>query len=83
MPIQSGQFMREIGIIGIGDMGSRMAERLHGSGFSLVLYDRTASRFEKFKGMEGVGFAENIPEFVKSLKRPGGYAAVLVMLPGG
>ncbi len=72
---------REIGIIGVGDMGGNIAQNLHRSGFSLVLYDRSPEKMDRFKGQERVRMAKDMQEFVQMQKK--GDAVVWMMLPGG
>ena len=38
--------MRTVAVLGLGTMGSGMANRLLGAGFALTVYNRTASRAE-------------------------------------
>lgn len=72
-----------VGIIGLGDMGSRIAEKLHGSGYSLVLYNRTKDKYKPFEGRERIRLAQDIDEFAGMLRAPEEGAIVWTMLPGG
>lgn len=77
----SGVYMpREIGIIGLGDMGGKIAERLHRGGFSLVLYDRSMEKRDVFKDMERVRLAGDLDGFAQMLRVPDGDAVVWTML---
>ncbi|NHN32153.1 NAD(P)-dependent oxidoreductase [Paenibacillus agricola] len=55
--------MKHIGFIGMGVMGSRMAARLIKAGFSVTVYNRTASKIEPLVQL-GASRAETIREAV-------------------
>ena len=74
---------REIGLIGLGDMGSKIAERLQGSGYSLVLYNRSQEKYSGFAGKDNVRSSSNLDEFVSMLRKDDGEIVVWSMLPGG
>jgi 6-phosphogluconate dehydrogenase len=75
--------LREIGLIGLGDMGSKIAERLQESGYSLVLYNRSQKKYAGFAGRSNVRLSNNLDEFVSMLRKGDGEIVVWSMLPGG
>lgn len=73
-----------LGIIGLGKMGSRLAEKLLKEGHSLVVWNRSDEPREKLKAKfpksKILVIADSVPELVKSLPKP---RIVLIMLPAG
>jgi len=69
----------ELGIIGLGRMGSNMAKRLMAAGQHCVVYDTEASAVETLVKAGAVG-ATSIEDFVGKQKSP---RAVWMMLPAG
>ena len=43
--------MDQIGFIGVGSMGSRMARRLHQAGYSLTVCDRDPAALREFENL--------------------------------
>jgi 6-phosphogluconate dehydrogenase len=74
---------RTVGVLGLGDMGSNVAERLHGSGYSLVLYNRSKERYASFQNRERISLAKDLDDFVQVLRGSGEHAVIWTMLPGG
>ena len=74
----------QLGIIGLGKMGSRMAEKLLKEGHTLIVWNRSpqprAELQKKFSTSTQLTIAESIEELVKSLSIP---RVVLLMLPAG
>jgi len=60
------QTTQKIGLVGLGQMGSAMAERLLQQGFDLTVYNRTASTAEKFKTL-GAKLAVDLPSLAQSV----------------
>src|SRR6202047_120760 len=69
----------QLGVIGLGRMGSNIARRLHRAGHRCVVYNRTPKPVAELAA-EGLTPAGGIPELVKNLDLP---RAVCVMLPAG
>ena len=69
----------ELGIVGLGRMGSNMARRLMKDGHTIFAYDVNP---DAVKGLEaeGVTGAGSLADFVKSMAAP---RAVWVMVPAG
>ncbi len=74
----------QLGIIGLGKMGGRMAEKLLQEGHTLTVWNRSAEPREqlqsKFPESKQLTVAETIEDLVKSLPSP---RVVLLMLPAG
>jgi 6-phosphogluconate dehydrogenase len=69
----------QIGIIGLGRMGSNIARRLMRHGHEAVVYDRDQKAVTTVAG-EGAAGASGLEELVRRLAKP---RAVWVMLPAG
>jgi 6-phosphogluconate dehydrogenase len=69
----------EIGIIGLGRMGSNMAVRLLKAGHKVVVYDIHPAAVEGLKSANAVG-AASMEEMVKNLSAP---RAIWMMVPAG
>ena len=67
----------QLGMIGLGRMGSNMVRRLMKSGHSCVVYDRSAETVKQLAG-EGAAGASDLDDFVAKLKPP---RAVWLMVP--
>ena len=69
----------EVGMIGLGRMGSNMARRLLGGGHHVVVYDPLKGAREAVVELGAIG-ATSIADLVKRLSRP---RAVWLMVPSG
>ena len=69
----------ELGMIGLGRMGSNMARRLLGGGHHVVVYDPLKGAREAVVELGAIG-ATSIADLVKRLSRP---RAVWLMVPSG
>ena len=69
----------EVGMIGLGRMGSNMARRLLGGGHRVVVYDPLKEAREAVVELGAIG-ATSIADLVKRLSRP---RAVWLMVPSG
>lgn len=69
----------QIGIIGLGRMGSNIARRLHRAGHQCIVYNRTPKPVMELAS-EGLTPAAEIADLVKKLDPP---RAVWLMLPAG
>jgi 6-phosphogluconate dehydrogenase len=67
----------QLGMIGLGRMGSNMVRRLMKNGHTCVVYDRSAAAIKQMSG-EGATGAASLEEFVKKLKPP---RAAWLMVP--
>ncbi|MCW6511747.1 phosphogluconate dehydrogenase (NAD(+)-dependent, decarboxylating) [Lichenifustis flavocetrariae] len=67
----------QIGMIGLGRMGGKMAIRLVKAGHDCVVYDHDSSEIAT-AAAEGARSAKNLPDLVKLLERP---RAVWLMVP--
>ena len=65
-----------VGVVGLGNMGSRMARNLSNAGFSLVVHDLDAGLSERFATAQGCTAAASPQDFAN-------VAVVLTMLPDG
>lgn len=74
---------KQVGLIGLGSMGKNIAERLHDSGYSLVLYNRTESRYAPFRNMESVYLSTDVQDFANRIGSASKGNIVWVMVPGG
>ncbi|MGI0090560.1 MAG: NAD(P)-binding domain-containing protein, partial [Nitrososphaerales archaeon] len=71
----------EIGIVGLGRMGSNMAKRLARSGHNVIVHNRTEEKaYALAKEEEGILAVSSLNEMAKLLKPP---RPVWVMLPAG
>jgi 6-phosphogluconate dehydrogenase len=69
----------QLGIVGLGRMGSNIARRLHRAGHNCVVYDQAPKPLAELTA-EGLTPASNLPDLVTKLAPP---RAVWVMLPAG
>jgi 6-phosphogluconate dehydrogenase len=69
----------QLGMVGLGRMGSNLARRLMPAGHDCVVYDVNADTVEKLEGEGAIG-ASSLDELVKKLDAP---RAVWVMVPAG
>ena len=69
----------QLGMIGLGRMGSNMVRRLMRAGHECVVYDRNRESVTELAGKGATG-AQSLQNFVKSLKAP---RAVWLMVPAG
>src|ERR1700731_4939021 len=69
----------QLGVVGLGRMGSNIARRLHRAGHRCVVYNRTAGPVAELAA-EGLTPASDISDLVKKLDPP---RAVWIMLPAG
>ncbi len=71
---------KQIGIVGAGDMGSKMAEMLHKNSYLVVLYNRTESKLTKFKDRGGFEVSTSLEDFTKKLRIDAKPITVLMMI---
>src|ERR1035437_1334686 len=64
----------KIAILGLGKMGSRIAQKLHDEGHEVIAWNRTP------KEIEGIEFVENIQNLALKLQTP---RVIWLMLPAG
>jgi 6-phosphogluconate dehydrogenase len=69
----------QLGMIGLGRMGSNMVRRLMGKGHAVVVYDQSESTVEAL-AKEGAKGCHGLDEFVAALKPP---RAIWLMIPAG
>jgi 6-phosphogluconate dehydrogenase len=69
----------QLGMIGLGRMGSNLVRRLMRGGHHCVAYDRNADVVKSLAG-EGATGANSLKEFVDQLERP---RAIWIMVPAG
>jgi len=70
----------EIGIVGLGRMGSNMAKRLARGGVRVVAWDRDKAKCEEIASEPRVESAEGLADFAVRLS---GERVILIMLPAG
>ena len=69
----------ELGMIGLGRMGSNMVQRLMKAGHQCVVYDLHTDAVETLE-KQGAAGSTSLEEFVKKLKAP---RAIWMMVPAG
>jgi 6-phosphogluconate dehydrogenase len=69
----------QLGMIGLGRMGSNMVRRLLRGGHQCIVFDRSAKAIDEMVKEKAVG-AASLPQFVQSLSKP---RAVWLMVPVG
>jgi 6-phosphogluconate dehydrogenase len=69
----------QIGVIGLGRMGSNIVRRLLGAGHRCVVFDKQPGPAEKLTG-EGAAVGTDLKDLVARLERP---RAIWIMLPAG
>jgi 6-phosphogluconate dehydrogenase len=69
----------QLGVVGLGRMGSNIARRLHRAGHHCVVYNRSAGPVAELAA-EGLTPATDLADLVRKLEAP---RAVWVMLPAG
>ncbi|MAG77627.1 MAG: 6-phosphogluconate dehydrogenase [Colwelliaceae bacterium] len=72
--------MKEVGIYGLGRMGSGMSERLLKTGFKVIVHNRSHAPIKKLK-KKGAVAAYELEEFVGKLSK--GKRVIWLMLPAG
>ncbi len=77
MEIETRQLKMQIGVIGLGRMGSNMVLRLMRAGHRCVVYDRHAEAVNALRGQGADGTA-SLEDFVAHMTRP---RAVWLMVP--
>ncbi len=75
----------DIGLIGLGTMGSALALNIADNGFDIAVFNRTTSVTRAFKDEAGpladrITPTESLEEFVAALKEP---RAIILMVPAG
>lgn len=60
---------REIGIVGLGKMGSNLARQLHAKGYEVIGFNRSPDATKKLES-EGVLGAYSLREFIDKLSKP-------------
>jgi len=74
---------KAIGLIGLGNMGGKIAEKLYNDGYSLVLYNKTKDEYVPFDGRERTDISSDLKDFAKRLRASKDAAIVWIMVPGG
>src|SRR6185436_7643266 len=70
----------EIGIVGLGRMGSNMARRLARGGTRVVAWDRDKAQCAQLAGEPGIECADGLADLAVLLT---GERVILIMLPAG
>src|SRR5437899_7823187 len=70
----------QIGIVGLGRMGTGIAQRLAQGGVRVICYDRVASARDAIAGVAHIECAENLAAMCA---RQDGERVILLMLPAG
>lgn len=74
---------KEIGLIGLGAMGEKIATKLQENGYSLILYNRNNERYLPFQGDEKIQLSNTLEDFAKRLRTSEDSAIVWLMVKGG
>jgi 6-phosphogluconate dehydrogenase len=74
---------KQVGILGLGSMGSNVAKRLLAKDYPLVIYNKASDKYEPFKGRRDIYLASDTRDFAKRLGDSGKEAIVWMMVPGG
>jgi|GEM_PF-876651 6-phosphogluconate dehydrogenase len=75
---------KEMGLIGLGNMGRNIAERMHYSDYFLILYDKMGKNYTPFRERSGVHLSDDMQDFAYWLEEaPTGSSIVWAMVPGG
>lgn len=74
---------KEVGLIGLGNMGRNIAERLYYNGYSLILYNKTDENYHHFRDKPHIYLAKSINEFAERLKSSESNSTVWMMIPAG
>ena len=69
----------ELGMVGLGRMGSNMVKRLLNNGHTAVVYDRSAKTVQELEKQKAVG-ASSLQDMVSKLSKP---RAIWLMIPAG
>jgi 6-phosphogluconate dehydrogenase len=78
-----------VGIIGLGSMGSNIAEVLLKNGYSIIAYDRSDSRRASFSDNDvpaewsNVYTTKNLQDFAEKVQSSGDSHIIWMMIPGG
>ena len=77
--------MSEIGLIGLGTMGSALALNIAEKGFKIAVFNRTASVVDRFVAHAGplaaqITGTKTLADFVAALTPP---RAIILMVPAG
>lgn len=73
----------QLGLIGLGTMGSALARNIASRGFKVSLWNRTHEKVQEFVqnyGSDSYYVAENFEDFIESIDRP---RRLIVMVPAG
>ena len=73
----------KIAVVGLGDMGTNLALKLHRNKYPLALYNRSPAKHEKFRRAENIYLASHPRDLIRSLTTSEKRAIVWMMLPGG
>ncbi len=74
---------KQVGLIGVGNMGRNIAQNLHSQGYSLVLYNKTEDSYAPFRGKEGITIADSVEDLAGRVSSGAGSAIVWMMVPPG
>jgi 6-phosphogluconate dehydrogenase len=77
--VQNEEYRMQIGMIGLGRMGSNMVRRLLKAGHECIVFDASAKAVEHLVAEKATG-ASSLQEFIQKLKAP---RAVWLMVPAG
>ena len=69
----------QIGMVGLGKMGSRMTQRLLGAGHQVFVFDRNEAAIQDAEALGAVG-AESLQDLVAKIESP---RAIWIMVPAG
>jgi 6-phosphogluconate dehydrogenase len=74
---------KEMGVVGLGDMGGNIARVLHSGGYTLAVYNKAEDKYAAFSGMENINISKDITDLVAKLNNNDSNSVVWVMVPAG
>jgi 6-phosphogluconate dehydrogenase len=74
---------KQVGIIGLGSMGSNVARLLLAKNYPLVVYNKASDKYSPFQELDNVYLSKDLKDFARKLDESESPARVWIMVPGG